>query len=282
MATEKDLEANHSGTPMAAEAAVAPLEIPPSTPDVYVTDSNKLSKVETNASALYDSLPLWRKCVIVFATSWTTLAACFSSTSLLSASSEISADLGGTKEAVSLSTAGLLVALGVSSLVWSPIAAIIGRRLAYNICIFVLFGFTIGAALAPNMRIFVAMRILSGLQGCYFHVAGQTIIAEYFPPVQRGTATGFFLAGTVLGPPLGPLVAGIMMTYSSWRSVLWLQVAMIGLAFILALAFIPPSRVDKPGTFALNVKGTQAVKQFNPLPLLASLSGQSSADDILT
>lgn len=66
-----------------------------------------------------------------------------------------------------------------------------------------LFGFTIGAALAPNMPIFVAMRVLSGFQGCYFHVAGQTILAEYFPPLQRGTATGFFLAGTVLGPPMG-------------------------------------------------------------------------------
>jgi len=47
------------------------------------------------------------------------------------------------------------------------------------------------------------MRVLSGLQGCFYHVAGQTIIAEYFPPIQRGRANGFFLAGTVAGPPLG-------------------------------------------------------------------------------
>ena len=60
---------------------------------------------------------------------------------------------------------------------------IIGRRLAYNACIAVLFGTTLGAVLAPSMPLFVAMRILSGLQGCYFHVAGHTILAEYFPPV---------------------------------------------------------------------------------------------------
>lgn len=61
---------------------------------------------------------------------------------------------------------------------------IVGRKLAYNACVGVLFGLTIGAAVAPNMPAFVAMRVLSGLQGCYFHVAGQTIIAEYFPPVR--------------------------------------------------------------------------------------------------
>ncbi|KAL5386169.1 hypothetical protein DPSP01_004253 [Paraphaeosphaeria sporulosa] len=149
--------------------------------------------------------------------------------------------------------------------------SIIGRRLTYNICLLFLFCFTIGAALAPNMRVFIAMRVLSGLQGCYFHVAGQTILAEYFPPIQRGTATGFFLAGTVLGPPLGPLVAGIMMTYSSWRSVLWLQVAMAGFAFVLALAFVPPSRVDKPGHFALNLKGMEAVRNFDPLPVFQQM-----------
>jgi hypothetical protein len=73
---------------------------------------------------MFDSIPVWRKYIIVFATSWTTLAACFSSTSLLSASTEIAADLHTTPEVVSLSTAGLIFAIGLSALVWSPIAAV--------------------------------------------------------------------------------------------------------------------------------------------------------------
>ncbi|KAL1794621.1 hypothetical protein ACET3X_006437 [Alternaria dauci] len=245
-------------TPMAPEAAVS-------------QSPNTLNKTATAASDMFDSMPTWRKYIIVFATSWTTLAACFSSTSLLSASTEIAADLHTTPEVVSLSTAGMLFAIGLSSFVWSPIAAIVGRKLAYNACVAVLFSFTIGAAVAPNMPVFVTMRVLSGLQGCYFHVAGQTIIAEYFPPVQRGTANGFFLAGTVLGPPLGPLVAGIMMTYSTWRSVLWLQVAMIGLAFVLALFFVPASRVDVP-VLTLNLRGRTAMAQFNPLPVFKQMT----------
>ncbi|KAH8629869.1 hypothetical protein IG631_14446 [Alternaria alternata] len=187
------------GAPMAPEAIVSQ---PP----------NTLSKTETRASEIFDSMPMWRKYVIVFATSWTTLAACFSSTSLLSASTEIAVDLHTTPEVVSLSTAGMLFAIGLSSFVWSPIAA-----------------------------------------------------------VQRGTANGFFLAGTVLGPPLGPLVAGIMMTYSTWRSVLWLQVAMIGLAFMLALFFVPASRTDAPA-LTLNLRGRTALAQFNPLPVFKQMT----------
>lgn len=83
-----------------------------------------LEKVETNASALYNTLPLWRKSILVFVTSWTTLGACFSSTSLLSANNEIALDLGTTPNVINLSTGGLLFALGMSSLVWGPVAAV--------------------------------------------------------------------------------------------------------------------------------------------------------------
>lgn len=118
---------------------------------------------------------------------------------------------------------------------------------------------------------FVTMRVLSGLQGSFFHVAGQTLIAEHFPPVQRGTATGFFLAGTVLGPPLGPLIAGIMMTYSSWRGVLWLQVTMIGLALVLAFFFVPPAKLEASGAFTLSKKWSEVPEQFNPLPVFRQM-----------
>lgn len=100
-----------TGAPRDTEAAISQQEKP-------------LNRVETRASILYDSIPLWRKCLIVFVTSWTTLAACFSSTSLLAASKEISEDLNTTSQVVTLSTAGLLLAMGLSALVWSPIASV--------------------------------------------------------------------------------------------------------------------------------------------------------------
>lgn len=108
------------GEPIAAEAAIEQ-------PANIYDDAERLQKSETKASEMFDAIPMWRKCIVVFVTGWTALAACFSSTSLLSASTEIAADLHTTKETINLSTAGILLAIGLSPLVWSPIAAVCGR-----------------------------------------------------------------------------------------------------------------------------------------------------------
>ena len=56
-----------------------------------------------------------------------------------------------------------------------------------------------------------------------------------------------------------------MVQYTSWRDLLWLQVAMIGLSLVVAFFYVPASRLDKP-RLALNLKGWDAVSQFNPQP----------------
>lgn len=61
-----------------------------------------------------------------------------------------------------------------------------------------------------------------------------------------------------------------MVQYTSWRDLLWLQVAMIGLSLVLAFFYVPASRLDKPG-LALNLKGWHAVSQFNPLPIFKQM-----------
>lgn len=69
---------------------------------------------------------------------------------------------------------------------------IAGKRVAYIACAIILLLFTIGTALAPTITVFVALRVLSGLQGTYFHVAGQTILARYFPPVSDKSSPNYF------------------------------------------------------------------------------------------
>lgn len=144
-----------------------------------------------------------QKCLVVFVTSFVTLTACFSSTSLLSAATQIGDEFGTTADIINVSNAGVLITMGISNFVWGPLIPLLGRLYAFNSCIVMLLVWTVAASIAPNLASFVAFRVLSGFQGTFFHVTGQAILAEYFPPVTRGTATGFFLCGTVLGPPLG-------------------------------------------------------------------------------
>lgn len=71
----------------------------------------------------------------------------------------------------------------------------------------------------------------------------------------RGTAVGFFMVGSVLGPALGmcgmrtgnapltrsigPCIGGIVVTFASWRVIFWVQTGMVGLGLVLSLGFIP-------------------------------------------
>ncbi|KAF2152726.1 synaptic vesicle transporter [Myriangium duriaei CBS 260.36] len=220
-----------------------------------------LDRTVTVGAHKYDT-PLPRKCLIVFVLSWITLSACFSSTSLFTASDAIALSLHTTPLAVNLSSAGVLLIMGVSSFFWSPMTTILGRRVGYNACVAALLAFTLGTSFAKDFKTFAVLRVLSGLQGTYFHVAGQAILAQYFPPVQRGTATGFFLSGTVLGPPIGPLVAGIMVTSTTWRAILWLQAGMVGFGLILSLFAIQYNEEDEGVLGKASI--SEMIGYFNP------------------
>ena len=128
-------------------------------------------------------LPLWRKCIILFVVSWMTLAVTFSSTSYLPASPEIATEFSTTTEILNYTNAGVLLAMGFSSLIWGPVGNLIGRKYAYNLAILMLCGCSAGAAAAVDMRMFTVMRILAGLTGTSFMVSGQTILADIFEPV---------------------------------------------------------------------------------------------------
>ena len=129
------------------------------------------------------ALPFWRKSIILFVVSWMTLAVTFNSTSLLPATPEIAAQFDTTQEILNVTNAGVLLAMGFSSLIWGPLGQLIGRRMAYNIAILVLCGCSAGTAAATNMQMFTAFRILGGLTGTSFMVMGQTILADIFEPV---------------------------------------------------------------------------------------------------
>ncbi|GIJ99036.1 hypothetical protein Aspvir_001160 [Aspergillus viridinutans] len=148
-------------------------------------------------------LPLWRKCIILFVVSWMTFVVTFSSTSLLPATPEIAAELRTTPELLNVTNAGVLLAMGFSSLLWGPVTALLGRRVAYNIAIGALCGCLVGTAVAGGSRVFTVFRVLGGLTGTSFMVQGQTVLADIFEAKVRGTAVGFFMAGTVTGPAIG-------------------------------------------------------------------------------
>ncbi|GKZ55551.1 hypothetical protein AnigIFM49718_000628 [Aspergillus niger] len=231
-----DLESNPS-LPKEANTQLPPPPTPMQHNDTPKSQQPSIDEKPTLIKG-YD-LPFWHKSIILFIVSWMTLAVTFNSTSLLPATPEIATRFNTTEEILNVINAGVLLAMGFSSLIWGPMSRLVGRRISYNIAVLVLCGCSAGTAAAINLQMFTAFRVLGGLTGTSFMVMGQTILADIYEPVVRGTAVGFFMVGTVAGPAIGPCFGGIIVTFASWRIIFWVQVAMTGFGLILSLIFVP-------------------------------------------
>jgi hypothetical protein len=90
------------------------------TPSDTMTE-HEVDRVESSFTINMQGAPMWRKCMIVFTTSWITLSACFSSTLFFSTVDEIADEFNVPKMTVNIANAGVLLTLGMSTLVWGPV-----------------------------------------------------------------------------------------------------------------------------------------------------------------
>lgn len=70
--------------------------------------------------------------------------------------------------------------------------------------------------------------------------------SDIYKPTERGTAIGWFMSGTLFGPAFGPFLGGIIVTYSSWRSIFWLQTALAG-AGLVGVVVVVPETIHRKG-----------------------------------
>jgi EmrB/QacA subfamily drug resistance transporter len=89
-------------------------------------------------------------------------------------------------------------------------------------------------ALAWNEGAIIAFRILQAVGAAFVGANSGAVIADLYPPKERGRAYGFNAVGWTMGAVLGIVLGGIIVTYVSWRWIFWINVP-IGLA-ALALA----------------------------------------------
>jgi EmrB/QacA subfamily drug resistance transporter len=102
--------------------------------------------------------------------------------------------------------------------------------------------FVVGSALCAlswNEPSIVAFRLLQGAGGALISANSGAIIADIFPPQERGRAYGFTSIGWNVGAVLGILAGGLIVTYVSWRWIFWINVPIGALAVGLALRALP-------------------------------------------
>lgn len=188
---------------------------------------------------IYDRFSHLQKVTMVTILSFTSFLAPIGSTSILAASPEVVKTYNTTGAVFGISNALYMLFMGFSALLYGPLGTTFGRKWPMRAACVTFTAFSIGNALAPNLASFFIFRMLSAFQGTCFLIVGATVIGDIYRPVERGTAYGWFLSGTLIGPALGPFIGGIIVTYKSWRVIFWLQAALAAVASIAILFFLP-------------------------------------------
>ncbi|KAJ5155404.1 MFS general substrate transporter [Penicillium capsulatum] len=127
----------------------------------------------------------------------------------------------------------------IGPLVWAPLSEMYGRRLILIASSVGLTAFTAGAAAAQNIEGLLVVRFFGGAIGSApFAVAGG-VIADCFPAISRGLATGFFCCAPFLGPTVGPIIGGFLSEAAGWRWVQGLVAIFSGVVTILLFFCLP-------------------------------------------
>src|SRR5262249_51684363 len=118
------------------------------------------------------------------------------------------------------------------------IAGVVGRKRFFMACIafFPLSSFLFGIAL--SLGLLLLFRVLQGLGGGGLQPMAQAILADTFPPEQRGLAFAVYGITAVIAPAVGPTLGGWITYNYSWRWIFYINLPVGLLAMFLVFRLI--------------------------------------------
>jgi len=167
-------------------------------------------------------------------------------TILITALPTLSAKLDATTDqlqwmsaAYTLSLAGFMLPAGV-------LGDRFGRR---RLLLIGLVTFGISSVIASQMTSandLILMRVVMGASGAIVLPLVTSILPSMFAEDERQRAIGISGAGVFIGLPLGPLVAGWLLTHYDWGSIFLMNAPVVVIAVIGVWFFVPESRDPNP------------------------------------
>ena len=119
---------------------------------------------------------------------------------------------------------------------------ILGRKKAMLAGVAIFCAGSVVCALAPNVDVLVAGRVVMGIGAAASEPGTLSVIRHVYPDRRtRADALGVWAAVSGLALALGPVIAGALIGFSSWRAIFWFNLGFGLLAFAMALAFVPES-----------------------------------------
>jgi DHA2 family multidrug resistance protein len=101
---------------------------------------------------------------------------------------------------------------------------LIGRKHFYMACVAVFTVSSFLCGIAPTLGLLVLFRVLQGIGGGGLQPSEQAILADTFPPRQRGMAFAIYGVAVVTAPAIGPTLGGWITDNFSWRWIFFINI----------------------------------------------------------
>jgi EmrB/QacA subfamily drug resistance transporter len=138
----------------------------------------------------------------------------------------------------------LSLAVGIPVSGW--MADRFGTKRVFGTAIAIFTVASVLCGLSQNAQMMVVARLLQGLGGAMMMPVGRLAIIRTFPKSELLGAMNFVILPALIGPLLGPTVGGLIVHWTSWRAIFFVNVPVGLLALFLVYRYMPDYKGVEP------------------------------------
>src|ERR1700685_2172341 len=127
-----------------------------------------------------------------------------------------------------------LIANTIAAPVYGRLGDTFGRRWMMIMALSIFMIGSVLCALAPNIELLTAFRVVQGFGGCGLMTLSQALIGESIPPRERGRYQGYLAGIAVSSNTFGPVAGGYLTQAFGWQSIFLINLPLR----LLAMAFV--------------------------------------------
>ncbi|TAK74143.1 MAG: DHA2 family efflux MFS transporter permease subunit [Gammaproteobacteria bacterium] len=188
--------------------------------------------------ALYQSLSSMDRWLITLVIMAAALMEVIDTTIINVALPHMQGSLGASSDEITWTLTSYIVSAAICMPLTGYLSDRFGRK---KYLIFSIASFTFASALcgaATSLSEIVFFRLLQGIFGAGLVPLSQAILADVFPPEERGKAMAIWGIGVMVGPILGPTLGGYLTDILNWRWTFYVNVP-VGIFTLLLINVLP-------------------------------------------
>jgi EmrB/QacA subfamily drug resistance transporter len=164
------------------------------------------------------------------------------STALATALPAIAESLGETPLRLHLAITSFMLSLAAFLPVSGWVADRFGARTIFRLAMIIFTLSSIACGMSTSFEMLLAARVVQGAGGALMVPVGRLILVRSVPKSELISAMALMGMPALVGPIIGPVLSGFIVTVASWRWIFWFNVPIAVLGIILVSIYIDDIR----------------------------------------